>query len=197
VNKRNYIHCLLIFLFSAFWGGTFAQDIHYSQVGNSPQNINPGLIGVFDGNDRFIVNFRDQWRSVVPYLQLAGGWDHRFMDKKERPTPFAMGLNLNYDKAGDLGLSWTNIGLGGSYAHRLLKNKDHFLSFGLNGSINNRNFDPADATFDAEYDIKNGRPQDILPSETFNNTSKWFGDVGGGVNLRLQKDSSRTHFDCA
>lgn len=196
MNKRNYNKHLIIFLFLALFYNVSAQDIHYSQIGNSPQNMNPGLIGVFDGNDRFIANFRDQWRSVpVPYLQLAAGYDHRFTDKKERPTPFAAGLNLNYDKAGDLGLSWTNLGLGASYALRLISQKQHFLSFGLNGSVNNRRFDPSDATFDAEYDFKEGYPQGITPSETFQENSKWFGDFGGGVNLRLQKDSSRTHFD--
>jgi type IX secretion system PorP/SprF family membrane protein len=196
VNKKFYLKGLPILLLFVVLSSASGQDIHYSQIGNSPTNMNPGLIGVFDGNHRFIANFRDQWRSVpVPYLQLAAGYDHRFSDKKERLLPFAVGLNLNYDKAGDLGLSWTNIGLGGSYALRLLKDKHHFLSFGINGSANNRRFDPSQATFDAEYDIKEGRPAIITPSETFENTSRWFADLGGGVNLRLQKDSSRTHFD--
>lgn len=196
MNKKFYFKGLPIFFLFGLLSIASGQDIHYSQVGNSPQNMNPGLIGVFNGNDRFIGNFRDQWRVLpVPYLQLALGYDHRFTDKKERPKPFAMGLNLNYDKAGDLGLSWTNIGIGGSYAHRLIPQKQHFLSLGLNGSLNNRRFDPSGATLDAEYDIKEGRPLGIVPSEIFEQTSHWFGDIGGGVNLRLQKDSSRTHFD--
>lgn len=196
MNKRNYIKHLPIFAFFAFLNSAIGQDIHYSQVGNSPQNMNPGLIGVFNGNDRIIANFRDQWRVLpVPYLQLAAGYDHRFTDEKERPTPFAVGLNLNYDKAGDLGLSWANLGLGGSYAHRLFRNKRHYLSLGVNASMNNRRFDPSNATFDAEYDLKEGRPLGITPSETFEETSRWFGDFGGGLNLRIQKDSSRTHFD--
>jgi len=44
--------------------GLTAQDIHFSQYGNSPLNLNPGLAGVFGGDLRFVGNYRKQWLTV-------------------------------------------------------------------------------------------------------------------------------------
>ncbi len=129
ITSRKLI-TLLAFVF--FTLGLCAQDIHYSQTGNSPLNLNPGLTGVFGGNHRFAANFRRQWSSIpVPYLQLSGAYDIRFVDDKERFKPWSSGLLFNYDQAGDAKLSFSQLGLSGSYSHRLFPGKRNFLTFGI------------------------------------------------------------------
>ncbi len=73
-----------------------AQDIHYSQFGNSPLNVSPALTGAFDGDTRFGANFRSQWSNVpVGYTQFTGFTDMKFVRKEleDKPfTPWAGGL---------------------------------------------------------------------------------------------------------
>src|SRR5690349_25045046 len=65
--KRIKSHIkLLIALFSFFLGGgIMAQDIHFSQFFETPLLRNPGLAGIFKGDFRIQMVYRDQWRSVT------------------------------------------------------------------------------------------------------------------------------------
>ena len=52
------------------------QDIHFSQFNNTPLIINPALTGVFNGNHRVFLNYKDQWRSIgAPYKTYAISYD--------------------------------------------------------------------------------------------------------------------------
>ncbi len=74
-----------------------AQDIHFSQFGNAPINLSPGLNGVFGGDLRFVGNYRNQWRSVpVPYLTFSGTLDNKFYFQKGRyDRYFSGGVLIN------------------------------------------------------------------------------------------------------
>jgi hypothetical protein len=41
-----------------------AQDIHFSQFSFSPANLNPAYTALFDGDVRFVANYRNQWFTV-------------------------------------------------------------------------------------------------------------------------------------
>ena len=52
----------------------YAQDPHYSNWQMSPLNQNPANTGMFEGDARFILNYRNQWQSVkVPYNTFSFG----------------------------------------------------------------------------------------------------------------------------
>ncbi len=96
-----------------------AQDIHFSQFYNSPFNLNPALVGQFNGAYRFIANQRTQWRSVtLPYSTFALSADARFLslpdgvlnkkDGKPFNTDWNVGFSFLTDKAGDSQMK-TNI----------------------------------------------------------------------------------------
>ena len=71
-TTTSHIRHLLLPAFVLFVLALSAQDIHFSQFGNSPINLNPGLTGAFGGDMRFVANYRNQWRvdptPLVPYL---------------------------------------------------------------------------------------------------------------------------------
>ena len=175
--------------------GICAQDTHYSQTGNSPLNLNPGLTGVFGGNHRFAANMRRQWGSVpVPYFQLATSWDTRFHDGEE-PTPWGGGLQFDYDRAGDAGLSLSHLGLNGSYTHQVFPQKKQFVTFGISAGVMQRAISPDKLTFDDQYTLKEGFSSTQPTGEVIDNTSKLMGSLSAGVNYRFQKDGSRMRFD--
>jgi hypothetical protein len=48
------------------------QDIHWSQYNDNPLFQNPGNTGNFNGDYRFVGNYRNQWRSVsIPFETIA------------------------------------------------------------------------------------------------------------------------------
>ncbi len=179
-----------------FTWGVSAQDIHYAQAGASPLNLNPALTGMFGGNQRFAANFRRQWATVgEPYLQVSGAYDLRFTNKKGHFKPWSASLLFNHDQAGDAKLSFSQLGLGASYTHRLVPGKKTFLTFGMSGSAIQRSFDPNGLRFDDQYFLKEGFVGSQATGEFFEATSKWLGEVSTGVNLRILNDSSRTTLD--
>jgi type IX secretion system PorP/SprF family membrane protein len=100
-----------------------AQDYHYSMFTMSPLNLNPALTGNFTGDLRIVNNYRMQWSSISkPYSTYSFGGDMplaRKDKKKGSPDFFAVGLNVNVDKAGT----------------SALKNNSYAASFSYNKSL--------------------------------------------------------------
>src|SRR4051812_43081822 len=81
-----------------------SQDFHYSMFTMAPLTLNPALTGNFTGDLRIVNNYRMQWSTVSkPYTTYTFGGDVH-LPKKDRhkasPDFFAVGLNIDVDKAG-------------------------------------------------------------------------------------------------
>jgi type IX secretion system PorP/SprF family membrane protein len=80
-----------------------AQDYHYSLFTMAPLTINPALTGNFTGDLRIINNYRMQWTPIKPFTTYTFGGDMQLKrrgTRKGNPDFFAVGLNVNLDKAG-------------------------------------------------------------------------------------------------
>lgn len=130
-------------------GVTVAQDIHFSQFWASPMNMNPSLTGQFDGDYRFIGNYRTQWKSVtVPYMTFGLSADaHNALDNED----VGAGLSFYYDQAGDSRFKTVHLNLAGSYTFHLDADSLHHLAVGMQTGITNRNIDYSDLRFDNQY----------------------------------------------
>jgi type IX secretion system PorP/SprF family membrane protein len=175
-----------------------AQDIHFSQIGNSPMNLNPALTGIFEGDIRLTGNYRTQWNKVpVEYQTFSAAYDMSIYNERYEHQFFSGGLLFNYDQAGDSRLTLNNIALAGSYAHRI--GRGQFLSVGLMGAINQRKFDTEDLRFDRQFDNESRQyDPNASTGESFqNNSSKSLADVSAGINwhYRVPKREKRTSFD--
>jgi len=172
-----------------------AQDIHFSQFGNSPLNLNPALTGMFGGDMRFVGNYRSQWNDVpVSYLTFSGAFDMKFDKFCSNHDQWAGGLLFNYDVAGDSKLHLAQLAANVSYTHRV--NTKNFLSLGLQLSGYQRGFKTEDLRFDSQW---NGRTYDpsrnALINENFANTNYFFGDFSVGLNWHYQKPKSQSQWN--
>ena len=161
-----------------------AQDIHFSQFGNSPLNLSPALTGVFYGDARLNSNYRRQWTEVpVDYQTFSGAYDMKFWDKCKCKSPFAAALLFNYDIDGDSRMSLTQIGLAGSYTHQLAE--QHFLTSGFMVGGMQRAFEEDQLRWDIQFDGK--VPDFSIPhGENFDNLSKFMFDLSAGANWHVQ-----------
>ena len=80
-----------------------AQDIHYSQFFVNKLVLNPAEAGMFNGNVRTAVNYKDQWRTVTtPYKTFSLGVDKAFL-QSNKSVNVGGGFLMSRDKAGDAG----------------------------------------------------------------------------------------------
>lgn len=152
-----------------------AQDIHFSQFYNSPLNLNPGLIGSFNGEFRFVANQRTQWNSVTtPYSTYGLSVDAKSVFN----SPISTGLSVYQDKAGDSEFSTLQIALGGVYTIKLdsLQN----LSIGVQPSFTQRSINYDKLQFDNQY---NGSYYDanLGNGESFTNNGGTYINLHGGI----------------
>jgi type IX secretion system PorP/SprF family membrane protein len=190
-------HRLLILLAFAFSTAQLkAQDIHFSQFGNSQLNLSPGLAGVFGGDLRFVANFRSQDRTVpVPYTTLSGAVESKVYWAKGRYDRFLTGgLLINYDQQGSLKLTSIQIGIPVSVTLPLAKTA--FLTLGATPAFGQRSFGTKNLSFDAQW---RGTIYDpaapTRETELFQSTNLKYFDISAGANLRLQAQEKRSRLD--
>jgi type IX secretion system PorP/SprF family membrane protein len=173
----------------------WSQDIHYTNFGFSPLNINPALTGVFNGDMRVTGNFRSQWQGVpVSYVTFSGSYDMKVPTKsKETFQPWRVGTFISYDHAGYSRLNNAGIYLAGSYMYPL--SKSDFLSAGISAGMNQRAFKTSDLTWDDQYVARRFDPNIQSMDATIFDETIYYPDLSAGLNYHHQLPKSRSGLD--
>jgi type IX secretion system PorP/SprF family membrane protein len=120
-----------------------AQDIHFSQVFETPLLLSPANAGFFNGYVRSNINYRNQWPAMNnTFKTMALSVDGGLFKTRTRPAFMGLGLQITNDKAGAANLSTTNILL---HINGLLKINRHSVAsvgiaggtWAMNGDYNN------------------------------------------------------------
>lgn len=195
MHKLNLLKLLSAALLALSICPVWGQDIHYSQFHLSPMNLNPGLTGAFNGDLRFVSNFKPQWNSVpVSYMQFTTGIDTRFFNKDDY-GPLAAGLFIDYDQAGDSRLTYFQLSLSGSYSFNFDKKRRNYLTLGITGSAVQRSYDPYQLYFPEQWETGVGFNPNNPVIDEFANTKVVFSDVSVGANLHLAAPRDRSSLD--
>ena len=134
----NRIGLLFLLFFCSYLGS--AQDIHWSQFNDNPIFQNPGNTGHFNGDIRFVANYRDQWRSVtVPFQTLNFSVDSKPFNRRD----IGYGLMVFHDVVGDGNFRTIEIQGNVSKLFKLSSDSTHSIRPGVNIGMNHRqlNFD--------------------------------------------------------
>lgn len=169
------------------------QDLHFSQYDKSPANLSPALTGVFDGDIRYIGNYKSQWHSVpVSYQTFSGAMEMKFFDRNHPTGFFSGGVRLFYDRAGDSKLSTTDLSINAAYT-RLLAPK-HLVTIGAGLGFIQRAFKTEDLLFESQWDGNAVNPS-LGTQEQINNTNTLFSNFSAGLNYHYQVPEKRTSLD--
>ena len=154
-----------------------AQDIHWSQFNDNPIFQNPGNAGNFNGDYRFVANYRDQWRSVtVPFTTLSLSADGK-LDKHKN---LGYGILFFHDVVGDGSLRTIEVQGNVSYLLKLSKDSTHTLRTGINLGMNHRQLNFDKLYFNNQYDGVQYNPS-LSSNEVLSNDRKTNFSVGIGV----------------
>jgi type IX secretion system PorP/SprF family membrane protein len=159
-----------------------AQDIHFSQLYNSPINLNPANTGFFDGDYRFVGNFKNQWNTVpVPYNSSSLTADSRIKIKSKK---IGIGILLNQDQSGDSRFKTFNSALNFSYQTPITKDSSQFISVGIQTGITSKSVNYNYLSFNNQYngDTYNANAP---TGENFQSNRIIYPDLGMGLNYQL------------
>jgi type IX secretion system PorP/SprF family membrane protein len=179
---------LLILGFGLLLAATaIGQDIHFSQFYHSPLTMNPANTGVFDGDFRAGLNYRNQWRSTIskPFKTGSIFYDMGIKPKGLNRGKIGVGGLIFYDKAGSGDLSNTSIFGTGSYMISVGPVRDHHLSFGLQIGLVTKTIDYTLLFFEDQFDVNGvgpGQPGFTKTTADEQGESMSYIDVNLGAN---------------
>ncbi len=180
---KNFRQLIVIGIVSMFALSLNAQDIHFSQFYMSPLNLNPAMTGVTNCTHRFVVNYRNQWASVLKanaFNTYSASYDQRI--PVGRYDYFGVGGLFWGDRAGELDFATLQGKLALSYAKRMsgYRNRANYLVVGVDGGISQRSIDFLKAQWPEQNN--NGVFDPTRSSgETNFNDNFIFGDMAAGL----------------
>ncbi len=147
MKKINYIFSFLVLIFISDLN---AQDIHFSQVNETPLFLSPANTGFYNGYVRVSLNYRNQWAAMNNAFQTyALSLDGGLFKSKRRPAFIGMGLTVYRDQAGVAKLNTTNALL---HISGLVKmNRHNVLSVGLAGGVAATNADYSKLIYASQF----------------------------------------------
>jgi len=151
--RHKAIVCLFCFLLTI--SKVSGQDIHFSQFYESPLLLNPACAGATNTDFRFVVNYKNQWKSVItPYKTTAIAFDSRvYINKKRKGNFIGYGFTLYNDKAGLSKLTTNQVSLDLNY--HLFFSRSSSLSVGVKSGLFQRSINTTELKWDAQFDGKN------------------------------------------
>lgn len=197
LSKRNSLisqlllitYCFFFSVLINFLLPTFssAQDIHFSQFTQSPLFLNPALTGGFNGDQRGIINYKNQWQSISsPYRTYMVSYDAGLMKKKWKTNFLGVGFTAFRDKAGDAQLGVTQFNL--SFADFVLISTNQQISAGLQGGYAQNSYDYSKLKWGNQF---NGLSYDpTLPSRENEATDFSFWDISAGMSWSYSSSAS-------
>ena len=166
-----------------------AQDVHLTQFYASPLTLNPALTGGFDGQLRAGVNYRDQYRGLLPspFVTTSAALDFRFplaFGGRSQGDAAAVGVMFMSDRVREYDFSTNLVVVSGGFHKMLDERTNQILSVGLSAGIGQRNVNYGNLTWQDEFTIRPngtigyfGDTRESLPA---NNLS--YGDFSVGIN---------------
>lgn len=145
------IYYLLGFLVLGGIGTVEAQDIHFSQILETPLFFSPANTGFFGGYFRATANYRNQWGAMGnPYQTIGVSMDGGLFKSKRRKAFLGLGFTLYNDQAGAAKISKTNALLNISGVVKLSKHS--VMSVGLCGGADATNANYNALTYGSQFD---------------------------------------------
>ena len=182
--KNFYYLLAVLFLFTGWNNEIKAQDIHFSQFYQSPLNLNPAMTGVMACNHRFVVNYRNQWASVLrsnSFSTYSLSYDHKIA--VGRDDYFGVGASLWGDRAGESNFSTTQGRLSGSFSKFMSgdRTRTNYLVVGADLGIAQRDLDISRLQWGTQHDGVGGFDPNAPSGENFDRDNFFFADISLGL----------------
>ena len=170
-----------------------AQDPHFSQFFEAPLLRNPSLAGIFAGDVRLQMVYRNQWQSVTNPYQ-TGSINFEYKNPVGRGNDFfTVGLQVLFDRAGITNFSTSNVYPAINFHKSLSDQKSKYLSFGIMGGYVQRHIDRSKITTNNQFDGIGYNPS-LSDGETLTKFSYHYWDGSAGLSFNSSIAGSETDY---
>ena len=173
-----------------------AQDPVYSQFYTSALDLNPAMTGIFNGQYRVALNYREQWSSIlnsVPFRTIGASADFRVHVVND--DFFTIGLKAMRDEVGIGNFSQSMGHLSTGFMKRLssprYRKGDQFLVGGLQLGFGQNSVEWGKLWFGRQFDLTNQTIDYSIPTGEINETlgrTRFYLDINLGVLWYLVYD---------
>ena len=161
-----------------------AQDIHFSQFFEAPLLRNPSLAGIFEGDVRFQLVYKDQWKKITPSSFRSVSMNGEYKMPIGKGDDFlTVGAQILHDRAGTAGLAVTHLLPVINYHKSLSSQYPVYLSLGFMGGYVQKKIDYFKLTTGNQYG-EGGFNPDLPTGEYFKEPvlRYWDGSTGLSFN---------------
>ena len=139
-----------LLLFILAFGHSKAQDIHFSQLTETPMYLSPANTGFFNGYFRATANYRNQWSAMNNAYQTYGvSVDGGLFRSKKSNAFLGLGLTIFRDQAGAGKLTTTSALLNASGIIKI--SRKSVLSMGMAFGSIGTNADYSKITYESQF----------------------------------------------
>ncbi len=143
--------CLILVVFASSFASAYSQDLHFSQFFEAPLLRNPALAGIFTGDYRIQGVYRDQWNSFTNAYKTGSFNGEYKLPIGSTDDYLTLGMEILYDKAGDAGLTSTQILPALNYSKSLSNKHASYLSIGFMGGYVDKWIDESKITTNSQF----------------------------------------------
>lgn len=144
------LRAVVILLFCLSFSG-YSQDIHLTQFYTNQQNLNPAMVGMYDGAYRAVGNYRHQWPELNTAITTGlVGFDKKFFFFKDE---IDAGILIANDNFSGFSLNTTKIFLTGAYK-KVIKGHEVIAGIQLGAVI--KSTDLSSQTFPDQWVYQDG-----------------------------------------
>jgi len=148
LDRMNKGIILLMLVFGTLTATS--QDIHFTMWDAMPITTNPATAGVFNGDIRGVINYRNQWASIGnPYKTYSVMLDGGLFKNKWKNGYMGAGMNFYKDVAGTTDFGVTKISL--ALSSVIYLNEKNTASVGLLGSWAQNTISPNNLEWDSQF----------------------------------------------
>lgn len=171
------------------------QDIHFSQIFETPLLRNPALAGLFAGDIRVQSVFRSQWTSVTKAYQTTSANIEYKLPVGKSEDFITLGGQVLYDRAGTVDLTSTQVQPMFNFHKSLSAERNIYLSLAFMGGLVQRRLDQSKITTNSQF---NGNAYDpsSATGETFTKSSYSYldGTVGMSFNAQIGENVNNNFY---
>lgn len=182
---KNILSLLILVLNSCLFQSVYAQDIHFSQIGETPLLRNPALAGLFSGDIRFQSVYRSQWNGFTDAYQTVSSNLEFKLPVGNGDDYATVGAQVLYDRAGTAAFTSTHVLPVFNYHKSLASERSMYLSFAVMAGMVQRSIDRSKITTNSQYNNGQYTPGSF-DGETFKNGGYRYFDANAGLSFNSQ-----------
>ena len=145
-----------------------AQDARFTQFYAIPQHMNPAFTGVYEGNYRFIANYRELYNTIMARTAYRSVGAHFDMRRPVGNTDYmGLGVSAMRDQAGIAKFVNQHAHVSASYLKQMGSSKrggGQYLAAGAQLGYGQRGFDFNALWFSNQFDQETGRINTAAPT---------------------------------